>query len=765
MLIIKIFFNKILKCNKVINYIYSKVCFMQVTHCTPKAAESPQIVPSTQSNNLVPSPIVPQQQFVSANSDLKNRLSLINPGNTEPSPYPNIICKSIGHLLEIFETKNPQDISLLFPHDSVSTFFKRLLPFICESSLNNTEQYLLCLDLLYQRVQVFFYKTTEPNTLFDVLSDHGNKWIERLQSVIKQDTFSLAFSIDEKTRVDEALRELGSANIHDLEQHLTLELDIMDKLDKKRKAGLENYPKYLELLNVKFRNALCLRIKNETFYFYPIDQGCWTTVKPADALKKIKLAELPVAHPLKSRLEKMGNTHFICATKYTLKVAKYFISLKKKTENLSLQQACESIISAHQLREILNPDTMDKGFIRWLERKFRKFQGERAAAKIVPFIVDLLDIYQNLTIPFLCSDGSIPKFFTSIFQARLNRSIATWNQHRETQEKFLDYIRANQQEALVQKDATALPQPAPALSEKPKKRAEKTVSKTHRNQDSTAHSLPSLPEPKPKKCLQTQPAEKPVPKTEIKKQSHLKQLVNTIQNVAGMVKDKKSIITPCLTETLQQQLSRSTCNIPTSYVKRVEMLPGKEPKFQKLFRVSKWEEQTVKFLDPFSDELEQELIQYIFHIPHPLVDRFIHLGIKGTREGSDCITIPAEITINGIVFKGSIGYTFTADGICFHRHFTKNIIEQQKKEAVSYVDFPKVGHAYAKPLPSVYVAQYKCSITQDEAGNVMLQHKQIAYYAEKKENTLPLSSFVIHIYEGDIIVSGRTFLSNSSAVR
>lgn len=657
-------------------------------------------LPPTQTD----SPIIPLPlpQAVHLNHDpIKNKVTALSPLPKEQIdekqtylPYPSSLCQSPQNLLALFKSNDPNKISELFPHDSFSTFINCLHPFLMSCSLEYLEP--MVVDQLLKRIQAFFYPNTQPKELLDGLKNHIQEWLIPAKNYEE----SKIVPCSDK-RHDTVAPTAAWKYAEDL---LVCESEIMNEVVKKRQDSLEHYGEYVKLLHLKFRNAIYTGIKKHKVHLYPIPKKSWDKLKSNNLLKKCALNDLNDT-ALQSTLKNKNQTHFIYIVELNpesgTKEIKYLNSLKSSNDP-SVQEAGESMIAALKLMQIIDPTTVDKGFGKWLQSK--RTVVPVLNATMCPNVHHLWLLCDLMTNPSQLNqtpvhDGTTPWAFNIIFQIRLDILISNWTQN---QPNMLAFIRKGR---LEQDPINKVHEPSPVPPAKPK----------------------STPQ---------------------KKQSYLKKFANTVQHTAKIVKNvasPKPILKPCSVQTLQEQLVRPTCNIPSPHTKRLETLPGKEPQFQKHPRVSKWEQQTVKFLDPFSMELEEELLQHIFHIPHPLVDRFVHLGIKGIREGLDCITIPAEFTINEMTFKGSVGYTFTSGGLCFHRHFTKNTIEEQKKEAVSYVHFPEIGHANAKSLPSVYVANYGCRITQDKAGNVTLQHTQVAYYSgEKREYPVSIKLLNVH---------------------
>lgn len=604
-------------------------------------------------------------------------------------PYPEALCQSIENVLKIFSTKSSKEISTLFPHDQFSTFLNCISPFLYNNihSVHN----LVELDILYERIQAFFYTTTEPNQMLTLLKAQMVKWLANaapLNYAKHQTHVVMNLSFCQQTPAkrinDVSTHSQNLASWQSFENTLIMESEIMDSLAARQINSLKNYPKYTKLLHLKYRNTKPMKISNNKVYLYPIEQKSWHKLNDTKLLTDYELKTLRKTISLVSICGEKAYFLYLDPDKdkATEKTIKYLNVLRKQAPDPSVRLACDSLMASIGL---MQRNALDEGFFTWIESIYAKPVGVNST--LTPFIYRLQHLYSVIPI-VQYNDKTSPTFFSLFFQATLDILISNWSLYREDQQKLLNYAK-EQIEAL-----------------------------------------------KTKKILKAQ-----------EKKSRLKKMVTTVRHIAETAKKpKQTVITPNSIQTLQQQLLRPASNIVTAPMKRIESaFPGKEPQFQKHQRVSKWELQTVKFLDPFSMELEEELLQHIFHIPHPLVDRFIHLGIKDQRDALDCITIPAEITINDVISKGSIGYTFTAQGLCFHRHFTRNTIEKQKKEAVSYVHFPEIGHANAKPLPSAYIPLYKCWITEDEAANVTMQHKQVAYYAgEKKEYAVSIKLFNVH---------------------
>ncbi len=173
-------------------------------------------------------------------------------------------------------------------------------------------------------------------------------------------------------------------------------------------------------------------------------------------------------------------------------------------------------------------------------------------------------------------------------------------------------------------------------------------------------------------------------------------------------------------------------------------LSGEEFPFKFDRRVQRWNDQP--FGKPFS---ENDFPEYydkgstyqrkmqLFHAPHPLVDRFLSLGIQGTwlnvqKNKKDMrYVIPAEITFENKTHRGVIVYGIDCEtNLCYHRFFTERIDHDLLYQVVNKIfnenDFPElrdaVGMGESSSLKSNMVD--KCSVQIDSGKVVIVDYER-----------------------------------------
>lgn len=186
--------------------------------------------------------------------------------------------------------------------------------------------------------------------------------------------------------------------------------------------------------------------------------------------------------------------------------------------------------------------------------------------------------------------------------------------------------------------------------------------------------------------------------------------------------------------------SSSSEPLPPSLI--LESLPGQSFPYIFSKRVARWDDHP--FGEPLPAELFPEyqecdlpnqILQQLFHAPHPLINRFLHLAIEGiwknrTREQEDLRkVIPAEISFNGRYYRGFIAYGIDANTkICYHRCFSHRIGRDFLYQAVQKIfdenDFPELNLAVKrKPSKERKVVQLDSTTIQVHPlfGSVMIE--------------------------------------------
>lgn len=147
-------------------------------------------------------------------------------------------------------------------------------------------------------------------------------------------------------------------------------------------------------------------------------------------------------------------------------------------------------------------------------------------------------------------------------------------------------------------------------------------------------------------------------------------------------------------------------------------LPGEPFFFKKAKRVRNWDELSFGSAIPFKEyqhlPLEQQVLQHLFHAPHPFVDRFLHFGLSSDYRKEDfverVIEVLVEMEFQGKVYKGAVKYGFgKEDDTCYHRYFTPQLSEEHQiifsKKSVNSIESGK----------QVFIESYNTWITENDS--------------------------------------------------
>lgn len=547
------------------------------------------------------------------------------------------------------------------------------------------------LYLFHERAIAIFLPEVDAEQLLKIFKDSftGKDLLHALYTDIRSEVKIPPKARLKTFRSKQHLKQFSLEQLKLVENSLTFEAKTMNRLLKMQEGFKNGYSEYTKLVHLKFRNCIsCLdSSKTRRIYFYPIDKLEWENLDGENFLIKTELDQINLPQNELSRIKDKGQTHFISLKmEYDQDMSSCINFLKQ----LQSKAANPAIYESLQASCLLN----NKDFTSKLENGLEKFLKE----------ISETDICCSTLSVFLNQVGVV-------YASAINNSEFMQNQlgylppllFREGLFNCIFPLIENWR--ICRDDQNNL-----------KKFVSHTIQCLLKKQQGKAHAAPP---PTPVAPVE----KKSVPKTKI---PVLKKIAETGKQLFSK-KDSKPAISPDLyVQALQQKFNHKTTRVTaTTSPPLIKGLPGKPPTFTKLNRVSRWEEVTVDLPDLL--DWKEELRQYVYHIPHALIDRYIHLGIKGTREGCPCISIPAEITFdNEAPIRGTIGYTFGADGVCFHRHFTNKTLEPQKKEASGYAQFPTLNSAYAEALKHWFIEEYQCKVMEDVAGNVTFKHTQTA---------------------------------------
>lgn len=595
-------------------------------------------------------------------------------------PFSSVMFKNITDLLSIFELKDSADIkSLLLRHDTYSTFLTCLEPLIkLYLAPTNSKKYVQ-LNRLYERVFAFFYDQIDTDQMIRSINAQIHSCLK--EGILHEYLQVILEMPPEKKLTENLLSETTEplSFLNSVKKQLYVEKCLFQNLRQLLHSYSTGYQEHIKFLHLKFRNSICIwnDSKSNRLYLYPVTEEEWNAFEPNDLTKKIKLCETGLPDSEMRLLERKQKTHFLYLNPSSK--TKTLASLKEESKNL--HSIYESMEASLKLDDPQYASIADKGLGKQLETSRQNHPV--ILNRLTPFLSQLwafFDEFRNAN-PSRSDnlDHLGPELFCPIFFAHLGSLLMAWKL-QTAQKTLAEYVDANIQRLSNSQEKADL---------KIKKSEKPSIIKKAKQAVEVA-----------KKVLITSPKQKREP------------LLNKDLMQAAMA----------------HRLHKTTPTMSTANRPRIENTLGKDLWFTKAERVLDREVQPAVFEGPLSRE---QLKSHIFHITHPLVDRFVHLGIKSTRKGQNCIYIPATITFDEETFHGVIGYTFGDFNHCYHRFFSKKIPVELQQHVPFELQNPLLGTAYPTIKNSTYVEQHHCRVVEDTLGNVTFKHTQTAIFAGK----------------------------------